>query len=54
MRAQDAVTVERQRLPMVRMDKEYTFESPAGKAGLGDLFEGRRRYVERVPLPRHL
>ncbi|WP_371785047.1 DUF899 domain-containing protein [Streptosporangium subroseum] len=45
MRAQDAVTVERQRLPMVRMDKEYTFEGPAGKAGLGDLFEGRRQLI---------
>jgi predicted dithiol-disulfide oxidoreductase (DUF899 family) len=45
MRAQDAVTAERQRLPMVRMDKEYTFESPAGKASLGDLFEGRRQLI---------
>jgi predicted dithiol-disulfide oxidoreductase (DUF899 family) len=43
MRAQDAVTAQRRELPMVRIDKEYTFESPAGKAHLGDLFEGRRQ-----------
>jgi predicted dithiol-disulfide oxidoreductase (DUF899 family) len=28
---------------MVRMDKPYTFEGPAGPAGLLDLFEGRRQ-----------
>jgi len=41
MRAQDAITAKRRELPMVRIDKEYTFESSAGKAHLGDLFEGR-------------
>jgi predicted dithiol-disulfide oxidoreductase (DUF899 family) len=45
MRAQDAVTAQRGRLPMVRMDTEYTFEGPSGKLGLGDLFEGRRQLI---------
>jgi predicted dithiol-disulfide oxidoreductase (DUF899 family) len=45
MRAQDAVTAKRRELPMVRIDKEYTFESSAGKAHLGDLFEGRRQLL---------
>ncbi|MFC5830927.1 DUF899 domain-containing protein [Nonomuraea insulae] len=45
MRAQDAVTAQRRELPMVRIDKDYTFESSAGKAGLGDLFEGRPQLI---------
>ncbi len=45
MRAQDAVTAQRRELPMVRMDKEYTFEGPGGKAHLIDLFEGRRQLI---------
>ncbi len=45
MRAQDAVTAQRRELPMVRMDKEYTFEGPGGKARLIDLFEGRRQLI---------
>jgi predicted dithiol-disulfide oxidoreductase (DUF899 family) len=45
MRAQDAVTARRSELPMVRIDKEYTFEGSAGKARLVDLFEGRRQLI---------
>jgi predicted dithiol-disulfide oxidoreductase (DUF899 family) len=45
MRAQDAVTAKRRELPMVKIDKEYTFEGSAGKARLGDLFEGRRQLL---------
>lgn len=45
MRAQDAVTARRAELPMVRIDKDYVFESPAGKASLVDLFEGRRQLL---------
>ncbi|HEY2344065.1 MAG TPA: DUF899 family protein [Chthoniobacteraceae bacterium] len=37
--ARDELNGERRRLPMVRMDKEYTFEGPGGKAGLRDLFD---------------
>ncbi|MFD1545270.1 DUF899 domain-containing protein [Nonomuraea guangzhouensis] len=45
MQAQDAVTVRRRELPMVRIDKEYAFEGPAGPARLVDLFESRRQLL---------
>jgi predicted dithiol-disulfide oxidoreductase (DUF899 family) len=45
MRAQDAVTAQRRELPMVRMEEEYVFEGPDGKARLVDLFEGRRQLI---------
>src|SRR6266480_5442627 len=45
MRAGDALAAERRRLPMVRIDKDYVFEGPAGKASLLDLFDGRRQLV---------
>lgn len=41
----DALAAERRRLPMVRIDKGYTFDAPNGKVGLVDLFEGRRQLV---------
>jgi predicted dithiol-disulfide oxidoreductase (DUF899 family) len=41
----DALAAERRRLPMVRIDKEYVFEGPNGKASLLDLFEGRRQLI---------
>ncbi|QXJ20151.1 DUF899 domain-containing protein [Actinomadura graeca] len=44
-RARDALNSERRRLPMVRVDKEYVFEGPDGKAGLLDLFEGRAQLI---------
>ena len=44
-RHRDAVNAERRRLPMVRIDKPYVFEGPAGKASLLDLFEGRRQLI---------
>jgi predicted dithiol-disulfide oxidoreductase (DUF899 family) len=44
-RARDALAAQRRRLPMVRIDKEYVFDGPAGKAGLPDLFEGRRQLL---------
>jgi predicted dithiol-disulfide oxidoreductase (DUF899 family) len=44
-RRRDALNAERRRLPMVRVDKDYVFEGPAGRAGLLDLFEGRRQLV---------
>ena len=40
-RARDALAAERRRLPRVRIDKDYVFDGPAGKATLVDLFEGR-------------
>ena len=48
-RARDAVNALRRRLPLVRVDKTYVFEGPAGAAtsrrGLLELFEGRRQLI---------
>jgi predicted dithiol-disulfide oxidoreductase (DUF899 family) len=44
-RARDALNAERRRLPMVRIDKDYIFEGPGGKASLLDLFDGRRQLI---------
>ena len=44
-RTQDALAAERRRLPMVEIDEDYVFEGPDGKAGLLDLFEGRRQLI---------
>ena len=38
-RARDAVSAARRRLPMVKIDKEYTFTGPDGERSLLDLFE---------------
>jgi predicted dithiol-disulfide oxidoreductase (DUF899 family) len=44
-RARDRVNADRRRLPMVRVDKPYTFEGPNGTVTLLDLFEGRPQLV---------
>jgi predicted dithiol-disulfide oxidoreductase (DUF899 family) len=44
-RARDALAAERRRQPMVRIDKDYVFEGPEGKASLFDLFDGRRQLI---------
>ena len=44
-RARDALAAERRRLPMVRIDKDYVFDGPDGKASLLDLFDGRRQLI---------
>src|SRR5215470_10212270 len=44
-RAKDAVDAARAELPMTEVTKEYTFTGPAGPAGLGELFEGRRQLI---------
>jgi predicted dithiol-disulfide oxidoreductase (DUF899 family) len=44
-RALDALAAERRRLPMVRIEKDYVFEAPAGKVRLLDLFQGRRQLL---------
>jgi predicted dithiol-disulfide oxidoreductase (DUF899 family) len=41
----DRVAAERRRLPMVRIEKDYVFESPDGPKRLADLFEGRRQLI---------
>jgi predicted dithiol-disulfide oxidoreductase (DUF899 family) len=43
--ARDALAAERRRLPMVRIEKKYTFDGPSGKVSLVDLFEGRRQLL---------
>jgi len=40
-RQRDAMAAERRALPWVRIEKEYVFDSPQGKATLADLFQGR-------------
>jgi len=40
-RASDALAAERRRQPIMRIEKQYEFQGPSGKATLLDLFEGR-------------
>jgi predicted dithiol-disulfide oxidoreductase (DUF899 family) len=44
-RARDALSAERRKLPMVRIEKDYVFEGPNGRRTLADLFEGRRQLL---------
>jgi predicted dithiol-disulfide oxidoreductase (DUF899 family) len=44
-RQRDEVNAQRRRLPMVRIEKSYTFDGPTGKASLLDLFDGRRQLI---------
>lgn len=41
----DRVSAQRRRLPMVRLDKDYVFDGPAGKRRLVDLFEGQAQLI---------
>jgi predicted dithiol-disulfide oxidoreductase (DUF899 family) len=41
----DRVSAERRRLPMVKIEKDYVFDTPTGKQSLKDLFEGRRQLI---------
>ncbi|MGK9050293.1 DUF899 domain-containing protein [Neorhizobium petrolearium] len=41
----DKVRAERQALPWVKVDKDYVFDTPAGKKTLADLFDGRSQLV---------
>jgi predicted dithiol-disulfide oxidoreductase (DUF899 family) len=44
-RRHDELNASRRRLPMVKVDKEYVFEGPAGKVTLNDLFGDKRQLV---------
>jgi predicted dithiol-disulfide oxidoreductase (DUF899 family) len=44
-RARDALAAERRKLPMVRIEKDYAFDGPDGKARVLDLFEGRPQLI---------
>jgi predicted dithiol-disulfide oxidoreductase (DUF899 family) len=44
-RARDALSADRRRLPMVRIEKDYTFAGPEGNVGLVDLFDGHLQLI---------
>lgn len=44
-RAGDALAAERRRMPWMRVEKDYVFETATGPASLADLFEGRRQLI---------
>lgn len=44
-RYSDELAQKRQQLPWVRVDKAYRFDTEAGSATLGDLFEGRSQLL---------
>jgi predicted dithiol-disulfide oxidoreductase (DUF899 family) len=44
-RRRDALNVERRNLPMVKIEKDYVFEGPAGRVSLLNLFEGRLQLI---------
>jgi predicted dithiol-disulfide oxidoreductase (DUF899 family) len=44
-RARDALGAARRRLPMVRIEKDYTFVGPDGAVMFPDLFDGRRQLI---------
>lgn len=41
----DAVRAARQALPWVRVEKDYVFETPAGKKSLAEMFDGRSQLI---------
>ena len=41
----DRVSAERRRLPMVKLEKTYMFDSPEGKRSLLDLFDGHHQLI---------
>jgi predicted dithiol-disulfide oxidoreductase (DUF899 family) len=41
----DSVQAQLRRLPMVKIDKEYSFDGPKGQVRLRDLFDGRRQLI---------
>jgi len=44
-RLRDELSRRRRELPWEKVEKEYVFEGPAGKATLADLFEGRSQLI---------
>jgi len=44
-RARDQLSERRRELPWVRVDKEYVFDGPNGKASLSDLFAGKSQLI---------
>jgi predicted dithiol-disulfide oxidoreductase (DUF899 family) len=46
-RQRDALNADRRRLPMVAIEKDYSFEGPDGTVGLSDLFDGYSQLIVR-------
>jgi predicted dithiol-disulfide oxidoreductase (DUF899 family) len=46
-RLRDKLNASRRELPWVKVEKNYVFDGPNGKATLGDMFEGRSQMVVR-------
>jgi predicted dithiol-disulfide oxidoreductase (DUF899 family) len=44
-RARDALNTKRRLLPMTRIDEDYVFDGPGGRANLQDLFDGRHQLI---------
>jgi predicted dithiol-disulfide oxidoreductase (DUF899 family) len=44
-RLRDQLSAERRELPWEKVEKEYVFDTPSGKATLADLFEGRSQLM---------
>lgn len=44
-RRRDRLSARRRRLPWVRIEKDYVFDSPRGRVRLADLFDGRSQLV---------
>ncbi len=44
-RRRDALSAERRELPMVKIDKEYVFDGPEGRATLRELFGEKRQLI---------
>src|SRR5437899_5509963 len=44
-RDRDALAAERRKLPWVRVEKNYVFDSPTGKRTLAELFDGRSQLM---------
>ena len=45
IRQRDSLAAARRKMPMVKVTKDYVFDTPEGKRRLGDLFEGRTQLV---------
>ncbi|WP_332697430.1 DUF899 domain-containing protein [Bosea sp. (in: a-proteobacteria)] len=44
-RLRDAINAERLALPWVKLEKDYAFETPAGRRSLSELFDGRSQLM---------
>ena len=44
-RQRDQLTAERRALPWVKVEKNYLFDTPAGRKSLADLFDGRSQLI---------